>query len=227
MCDIEDADSQFVAQFFEEVDDRHAQRRVDHRDWLVGDNQLGVGQQRASDRDALQLSAGKFAGVLAGQVFVGEPDCVQLGVDPTHGFGGRGGQLVIAEGFKKIAFDRAQRVEGAKRVLKDRLDSFGEPDPLVFGLFLAAVGDGAGGSVFEAQNDAGGGGFAAAALAGQGKNFGRFDKKRDIVDCGDAQLGEHTAQRKDFGQIFDFKQLVHALPLPPANRPLCGSFRSG
>jgi hypothetical protein len=48
-------------QLLEQVDNRHAQRGIHHRDRFVSDDQRRIGQQGARNRDALQLPAGKFA----------------------------------------------------------------------------------------------------------------------------------------------------------------------
>ncbi|UZF94888.1 hypothetical protein [Bosea sp. NBC_00550] len=45
MGDVEDRQAELVAQPAERVDDRHAQRGIDHRDRLVGDNQAGLGDE--------------------------------------------------------------------------------------------------------------------------------------------------------------------------------------
>ena len=58
--DVDDRDAELVAQSLEQVDDRHPQRGIDHRHRLVGDDQPRAGDQRAGDRDALQLAAGKL-----------------------------------------------------------------------------------------------------------------------------------------------------------------------
>ena len=55
--DVDDRHAGAVAQAAEQVDDRHAQRGIDHRHRLVGDDQRRPRDQRARDGDALQLAA--------------------------------------------------------------------------------------------------------------------------------------------------------------------------
>ena len=56
--DVEDGDAAFVAQVAQQVEDFGADRHVEHRDRLVGDQQLRIEDQRAGDADALALPAG-------------------------------------------------------------------------------------------------------------------------------------------------------------------------
>ena len=58
--DVDDRDAEVVAQRLEQVDDRHAERGVDHRHRLVGDDQRRLGDQRARDGDPLELAAGQL-----------------------------------------------------------------------------------------------------------------------------------------------------------------------
>ena len=48
---------QAVAQVLQQVQDAEADRHVEHRDRLVGEQHLGVGGEGARDRDALALAA--------------------------------------------------------------------------------------------------------------------------------------------------------------------------
>ena len=52
-----------IAQLLEKVDDGHAQRGVDHRDRLIGQDQAGLRNQRPGYGDALDLAAGELVRV--------------------------------------------------------------------------------------------------------------------------------------------------------------------
>ncbi len=59
----------------EQVEDADADRHVEHRDGLVGEQHLGVGGERPRDRDALALAARELVRVLVD---------ISLGLDELH-----------------------------------------------------------------------------------------------------------------------------------------------
>ena len=59
MRDHEDAETA-PPQAVEQVEDARAHRHVEHRDGLVGDQQLRLEHERRGDRDALPLAAGEL-----------------------------------------------------------------------------------------------------------------------------------------------------------------------
>ena len=114
---------QIVAQRPEQIDDRHAQRGVDHRDRLVGDDQRGLRDQRAGDRDPLQLAAGQLVreAAAAPRRARARPCAAPRRRRP------RPRRVVLrvreaARGHEQVAVDALQRIEGLERVLEDRLD---------------------------------------------------------------------------------------------------------
>ena len=177
--DVEHADTKLIPELLEQIDDRHAQRGIHHRDGLIGDQEHGVGHQRPGDRNALELPAGKFIGVLPGELRIGKAH--RLSFSSIHSMASwlTAGQFVVAHGFKEITVHRAERVEGAERILENRLNAFGDPYLFLFGLDLAVMGDRARGGFFKTQDDFGSRGFPAAAFAGQGEDLSRFDVKAD------------------------------------------------
>ena len=60
---------------------------------FVGQDQLGLGDQRAGDRDALLLAARQLRGAVLGAV--GDADLVEHAVDPRAAFGG--GDVVVEQ----------------------------------------------------------------------------------------------------------------------------------
>ena len=66
--DVDDGDAELVAKLLEQIDDRHAQRGVDHRHRLVRDDQLWLREQRPGDRRPLQLPAGQLMGIAPGDL---------------------------------------------------------------------------------------------------------------------------------------------------------------
>ena len=57
MGDVEDREVKPVAEVLQQVEDAQADRDVEHRDRLVGEQHLGVGGEGAGDGDALALPA--------------------------------------------------------------------------------------------------------------------------------------------------------------------------
>ena len=120
--DVDDRDAEIVAQRLEQIDDRHAQRRVDHRHRLVGDDQRRTRDQRPRDRHPLQLAAGELVRKPPLHLGEGEADLAQRLVGEPLGLGPRRAPAKRARRRQQIAVDPLQRIEGLERVLEDRLD---------------------------------------------------------------------------------------------------------
>ena len=75
--DVDDRHAEIVAQRAEQVDDRHAQRRIDHRHRLVGHDQRGPRDQRARDGDALQLAARQLVRIASAHLGQRQADLAQ------------------------------------------------------------------------------------------------------------------------------------------------------
>ena len=122
MGDIDDRDAEIVAQRLEQVDDRHPQRRIDHRHRLVGDDQLRIGEQRAGDGDALQLPAGKLVRIATAHLLQRQPDLAQGLVDGRPRCSAWSpAAMKPAPRHEQIAVELLQRIEGLERILEDRL----------------------------------------------------------------------------------------------------------
>ena len=63
MGDEQVGQAELLLQVFEQVDDLGLDRDVERRDRLVGDDEIGVGRERAGDADALPLAAGELVRV--------------------------------------------------------------------------------------------------------------------------------------------------------------------
>src|SRR2546421_4943828 len=96
MRDEEIGEAEVALKLRQQVDDLRADADVEGGDGLVGDDELRIECQGASDPDALALSARKFMGVAAQGGFV-ETDCVKEFTDP-------GGELRSA-GEPRLAVD--------------------------------------------------------------------------------------------------------------------------
>ena len=121
--DVEDRDLQTVAQVTQQVEDAEADRHVEHRDRLVGEQDLRVRGQGAGDRDALPLTTGQLVRELV-DVPLGGPQ-----VHAVEQLGERLLQLVAAQAAavdlqaaRQRVADRVHGVQRRERVLEDHLD---------------------------------------------------------------------------------------------------------
>ena len=128
--DVDDRDPEVVAQRPEQVDDRHPQRGVDHRDRLVGDDQRRLRDQRAGDRDALQLAAGQLVRKAARTSASESPTLRSASSARASTSAVRPRIGEAARRHEEVAVDALQRVEGLERVLEDRLDLAHEGEAL-------------------------------------------------------------------------------------------------
>src|SRR5271165_2059058 len=65
MGDVNEADVVFVLKAQKHVNYVHSERRVDHADGFIGDNQLRAWDQAACNGDALKFAAGELIGISA------------------------------------------------------------------------------------------------------------------------------------------------------------------
>ena len=77
MRDVDDRDPEILVQRPQAAQHQRAQRRIDHRDRLVGDQQARLQQQRARDHQALALAARQLVRKAAERVGVVQPDPVR------------------------------------------------------------------------------------------------------------------------------------------------------
>jgi hypothetical protein len=110
-----------LLQLAHEVQDPEPDRHVEHRDRLVGENDLRLRGQGPRDRDALTLSARQLVRVLGGH---------DLGRDEAHRFEqlvNACGDLVVLhdamdpQGPGEVVVDPPDRVQRRERILEDHL----------------------------------------------------------------------------------------------------------
>ena len=193
--DVDDRDLELVAQRLEQVDDRHPQRRIDHRDRLVGDDQRGRRDQRARDGDPLQLPARQLMREAAADFGQRQPDLMQrlvgLGLDVDAP--ARARETPGAD--EEIAVDPLQRIEGLERILEDRLHLPHEGHALAIRPDACHVGaeeaDRAVGRRRQIEDHAGERGLAGARFADDGEDLrlARFEAQAHVVDRPDCRGG--------------------------------------
>ena len=104
VADEEIGEAELVLQVAHQIEDLRLHGDIERRGRLVADDELGFGRQRAGDRDALPLAAGKFMRIF--------PAVVGMQADQVQQFADA--RLDVA-----LALDQ---VEGADRLGDDGID---------------------------------------------------------------------------------------------------------
>ena len=117
--DVEHGQVQAFLQVPQQVQHAQADRDVEHRHRLVGEQRLGVGGQRAGDRDPLALAAGELVRVLLQVQRRGRQlhAAQQLGQRLLAGV-----PAVDLQGAGQVVAHGVHRVQRGERVLEDQLD---------------------------------------------------------------------------------------------------------
>ena len=210
--DIDDRDLQLVAQRLEQVDDRHPQRRIHHRHRLVGDDQRGRRDQRARDRDPLQLPARQLVREAAFDFGERQPDLMQrlvgLGLDLDAP--ARARETPGAD--EEIAVDPLERIEGLERILEDRLHLPHEGHALAIRADARHVGaeeaDRAVGRHRQIEDHAGERGLAGARFADDGEDFrlAGFEPQAHVVDRPDCAAAQEPADHIGHADMIDVEE---------------------
>ena len=214
MRDVDDRDAEIVAQRLEQVDDRHAQRGVDHRDRLVGDDQR---RARRSARARSRCAAAGRPTARAGSGPAPRRATARPCAAPrrpcasTSARAARVGEA--ARGHEQIAVDALQRIERLERVLEDRLHLPHEGEPLAPRPRMrrqsrAAEADRAAGRRHHVQDHAGERGLAAARLADDGEDLrpAGVEREADVVDRLEVPARQEPADRVGLADMIDLEQ---------------------
>src|SRR5919107_2547361 len=168
------------------VEQPDAQRDVDHRDGLIGHDELGVDGERPGHGDALPLPARELVGILL-QELLGwrQPDGLEQLVEPALELGARLREIVAPQRRAQDLRHVAYRVQRGVGVLMDDLD---RPPKALFLRFrervdlLVPVEHPALGRLEQARSHSSRGGLAAPALAHQAQGLARLYSERHVVD---------------------------------------------
>src|SRR5271169_6132812 len=181
--DIEHREAEAPAEVVEQVQHLQADRDVEHRHWLVGEQHARAGGQRTGEGDPLALAAGQLMRVLGQELLGGrEPDLLHQADDLMADL------CVLAlmkldRPFEVIAHGM-YRVERGERVLEHELDLALVPAevPTAGHLHLLAVQpDRAGGEPFLPGQEPGRGGLARTALTDERDDSAAVQVKGDIA----------------------------------------------
>ena len=176
----------------------------------------------AGDADALAFTAAQFMGEPVGEVCA-QPHGRQYVEHPSVGFGAA--DFLGDQRFGDHISDAPARVEGGERVLEDNLHlaphiqhllARGRND--IEALMFAVQQDAALIRFDQAEEAAGDGGFAAAALADKAQAFTFVDGEGYIVnrlDVAHSTAEQAALDREEFTQIFDLQDrcVRHGTPV--------------
>ena len=189
--DHQDAEA-VLAQSVEQVEDACAYRDVEHRDGLVGHEQLGPEDDARRDRDALALPARELVRVAV------EEELRRIELHATEGLphalapiGLRVAEAVDDERLLDCCLHGEARVERLVRVLVDQLHPPPQraQRPRLQARDLAAVElDPAGDGLDQPQHRLRGGGLAAARLAHEREQLAAREREADALDRVDEAL---------------------------------------
>ena len=111
-----------VAQVLQQVQDAEADRHVEHRDRLVGEQHLGVGGERPGDRHALALAARELVGELVDVALGGvQLHAVEQLDERVLELAAAQAPLVDADAARERVAHGVHGVQRAERVLEDHL----------------------------------------------------------------------------------------------------------
>ena len=205
----------------QQVQDRRLHRDVERRDRLVRDEHAGVKDERASEADALPLSAGQLVRIAIPQL-AAQADGVE------HRRDGRVERAALGEsmqphGFADDVADRHPRIERRVRILKDHVKVTPERAHLPSRKMghVGAVHDDAPRRWFGQAHDAiRDGRLAAAGLADETEDLAAAERERHAVDRVDvpAAAPEHATNREVLDEPVDLQHgsaLVHCVPFSP------------
>ena len=186
--DVEVGETALVLESLHQVQDAHPDRDIEHRNRLIGQEQLRIGRQGPGDRDALALPARELVREL-GRVGRGrlQSDGLEQLVHRVPRLAAAVGLLVDLERPGQVVADRVDRVERAEGVLEDHLDLAAVmqrwPPRFLRENIDAVEADLAGGWLDQAGDQARGRALAAAGFADDRDHLAPMDAERDVLEC--------------------------------------------
>ena len=176
-----------LAQLVHEVEDTHPNRHVEHRDGLVGDDQLRPQGERLREPDPLALAAAELVGEAPTRVACGDqPDRIEHAVELGRALGAGQVASVQLHPAQDPVRDPVRRVHRAVRILEHHRyrGAVGElaPPATQSAERPALEPDLAARRLVDEGEQPGDRALAAAALAHQGDDLAVPDGQVDIVD---------------------------------------------
>ena len=195
--DVEHAEVRLALQFGEQVEHPEADRHVEHRDRLVGDQQRRPRRERPGDRDALTLSAGELVRTPLDEVGR-EPHAVEQAVHLVVDLRLRH-DVVQAQRPLEVVPDGVVRIEGRERVLEHHphLLPVRAQRPAAARDRLAVEQDAAARRGLELGQDLRDRRLAAAALADEGDRLPGAEREADVVEREQLARPAHAVLLRD------------------------------
>ena len=121
--DVDQRDAEFVVELAQAPEDGGAERCVDHRDRLVGDDHARPDQERARHHDPLPLAAAQLMRIAAERLLRPQADGLQRSLDQPARFAPcEAAKPEIDDRGLEDVIDLVERVVGFEGVLEDHLD---------------------------------------------------------------------------------------------------------
>jgi hypothetical protein len=206
--DVEDRQVEAFLEVAQQVQHAEADRDVQHGHRLVGQQGLGLGAERAGDRDTLTLAAGELVRELV-EVTLGRgkaDPAEQLVQRVLEVLIGPARVVVNLQRAGEVVADRVHRIQRRERVLEDHLDS-GRVRPERTAALdrggLAVQADVPVRTGVELGEQAGDRALARARLADERDHLAAPEGELHVVDGvhGGALLGEQLAQAAAYGKV--------------------------
>ena len=172
-----------LLQFAEQVQHLRLHREIERADRLIADDKAWAGNDRARNRDALALAAGKLRGIARGGIRR-HPDAGQNVADAGVTLSARQ-RAVHQQGLCQRVADRARRIERAVWVLKHHLDfarQIASPAPRRMRDVLAVETDTPRRGRSQTKDDAADRRFAGTGLADQPDRFAGHHVKGHAIE---------------------------------------------
>lgn len=209
MGDVEDREVHAVLEVLEQVEHPEPDRDVQHRDGLVGEEDLGVGAERAGDGHALALTSRQLVRELV-QVLMrrSQLDAVQQSGQVLFQFRLAAARPAVdLQCPGEVVAHGVHGVQRGERVLEDELDPayVTAEGPATSGLHrLPAQVDLALGERIQLGEQSGDGGLPGARLPHQCRDGAAPQFQRDVVDGvdGTALAREEIAAGAPYGEVF-------------------------
>ena len=212
MGDKQIRNAEITLEIEQQVDNLPANRNIQRRNGFVGNDHFWIQCQRASNADALALTAGKLMRVTVDVLGVEAHDVEEL----AHGLHALlfGAHVVDRHGLRDDLADGHARVQARIWILEDELHVAAH----LLELLMAHLRDVfaleihlARGGVGQPHDGAARRGLTAAGFTHEAEGLARMDLERNIVYCGNNALGEPTGEharlrRELLAQVLDLKQ---------------------
>ena len=130
--DVDNRDAKFLIELLQVAEDRRPQRGIHHRDRFIGNDQLGLEQQRPCHHDALSLPTAHLVWIAAQGLFGAQADSLQHIVDQLARLAAGTRQFEFGNRLGQHMIDFVKGVVDAIGILENELHIMQELAALAF-----------------------------------------------------------------------------------------------